>query len=66
MVLIRTYLSQLRNTSLEFEYEIFNKKTNQLLAKAGTQHVFINSQRRPVKIPEKINSLLEKVVLSNK
>jgi len=62
IVLIKTRITQIRNTSFKFEYELLNKKTNQLLATASTFHVFINSQRKPVQIPQKVRALLEKML----
>ena len=62
IVLIKTKVSQIRNASIRFEYEIFNKKTKQLFAVASTSHVFINFQRKPVQIPGKVKAALERIV----
>ena len=56
---IKTKVSQLKNSSLRFDYRIINKETGELLAEAYTTHVFIDSQRRPVRIPEQIKKVLE-------
>ena len=62
IVLIKTLITQIRNTSFKFEYELLNKQANQLLATASTSHVFINSQRKPVQIPHKLRDVLEKTL----
>jgi acyl-CoA thioester hydrolase len=58
IVEIKTKVSQLKNSSLRFDYSLINKESGELLAEAYTTHVFINNQRRPVRIPEKIREAL--------
>ncbi|MFC1709134.1 acyl-CoA thioesterase [Candidatus Omnitrophota bacterium] len=54
---IKTKVSQVRNSSLRFDYKLINKENGELLAEAYTTHVFIDSARRPVRIPEKIKKV---------
>ena len=54
IIVIKTKVSEIKNSSLRFDYELFNKDTNQLLVIAYTVHVFIDKDRRPVRIPQQI------------
>jgi len=58
IILIETKVSQVKNSSLRFDYRLINKDGGTLLAEAYTSHVFIDSQRKPVRIPEKIREVL--------
>ncbi len=58
IIVIETKVSQVKNSSLRFDYRLINKDGGILLAEAYTSHVFIDSQRRPVRIPEKIRAVL--------
>ena len=60
IVLIETKISKMKNTSLRFDYNLINKDTGKLLALAYTTHVFIDKNRKPVKIPEEIKEVLKK------
>ena len=59
IVVIKVKASLVKNSTLRFDYKLFNKENNALLAEAYTSHVFIDSERRrPVRMPDKIKSLL--------
>lgn len=58
LVLIRTSVSEIKKTSIKFEYEAFIKGTKKKLATGFTTHVFVNRAIRPTKMPEDIQSLV--------
>lgn len=60
IIVIVIKISFVKNSSFRFDYKLFNKANNELLAEAYTSHVFIDKDRRPVKIPEQIRNILEK------
>ncbi len=60
IIMIRIKVSQVKNSSLRFDYSLFNKENNELLAVAYTTHVFIDKDRRPVRMPKEIQNMFEK------
>ena len=58
IIVIKAKASRVKNSTLRFDYKLFNKENNALLAEAYTTHVFIDSERRPVRLPEKIKNVL--------
>jgi len=55
MVKVRSWVSELKISSLKFEYKIF--RGEQLLATGESSHVFTNNKGRPVRIPEEVRRL---------
>jgi acyl-CoA thioester hydrolase len=55
---IKTSFTLVRNSRLRFDYKLINKSDSLLLAEAFTAHVFIDKDRRPVKLPKKIMDVL--------
>ncbi|MFC2140292.1 acyl-CoA thioesterase [Candidatus Auribacterota bacterium] len=45
---------------LKFTYLIKNKMNEATVAKGCTTHVFIDKERRPLKVPPEINNIVEK------
>ena len=60
IIMIRIKVSQVKNSSLRFDYSLFNKENNELLVVAYTTHVFIDKDRRPVRMPQEIQNMFEK------
>lgn len=58
IIVVKTVASQVKNSGLRFDYKLINKESGILLAEANTAHVFIDNERKPVRIPDKIRSLL--------
>ena len=58
IIVVKTVASQVKNSSLRFDYKLIDKESGVLLAEAYTMHVFIDNERKPVRIPDKIKSLL--------
>jgi acyl-CoA thioester hydrolase len=57
LVGVQTWISDMKNTSLVFEYKVSLDKT--LLASGRTTHVFTDLSFRPVKIPLKLKETLK-------
>ena len=51
-ILVRTLISDVGNTSLKFENEVYKLPEKQLLCSGYTVHVLIDKSGRPTKIPE--------------
>lgn len=60
IILIRTKASRVKSSTLRFDYSLLNKKSGKLLAEAHTTHVFIDKNRKPVRMPQEVKNLLEK------
>ncbi|HAJ56466.1 MAG TPA: 4-hydroxybenzoyl-CoA thioesterase [Candidatus Omnitrophica bacterium] len=58
LIVIQSWPTDVKNSSLKFNYKVLRKKDNLLLAEGYTTHVLIDKDIKPRKIPEKIRSLL--------
>lgn len=58
IVVIETWPSDVKYSSLKFNYKTYRKKDRVLLASGYTTHVLIDRTLKPRKIPEKISMLL--------
>jgi len=59
IIILKTKVANIRNSSIRFDYEITNKKTNILLAEGYTVNVFINIKaKNPVRIPDGLRKAL--------
>jgi acyl-CoA thioester hydrolase len=58
LLIVRTSVSELRQSSMRFEYQVFNKQTQKLLATGFTIHVFVDSKLKPVRIPEEVKKIV--------
>ena len=54
-VRVESWVSELKNSSLKFEYELF--VGDRLVAKGESVHVFTNASGRPTRIPEEVRKL---------
>jgi acyl-CoA thioester hydrolase len=59
IILIKTKIAQVKSSALRFDYELFNKESGELLVEAYTTHVFIDKDRRPVRIPQEIKDIFK-------
>ena len=57
-VTVHTWPSDIKHSSLKFNYKVMRKKDGVLLAQGSTTHVLIDKDVKPRKIPEKIRALL--------
>lgn len=55
IVTIQTCISELKNSSLKFGYELFIG--DRLIATGESVHVFTNKSGRPTRIPEKVRNI---------
>jgi acyl-CoA thioester hydrolase len=56
IVRAQSWVSELKNTSLKFEYKLFVE--DRLVATGGSVHVFTNDAGKPVRIPEEIKKVV--------
>jgi len=54
LIIVRTWVSGLKKTSMRFSYEIRKKEGGERVADGYTVHVFANRSFKPVRIPELI------------
>ena len=54
LVLVRTSVSEIRKTSMRFEYRVLRKDTAELLTTGFSVHVCVDKGLRPVRIPEAV------------
>ncbi len=59
-VTIKCWISDVKNTSFTFDYEVLRDR--HLLASGKTVQVFINKDKRPIKIPANIRSVIERKI----
>lgn len=59
LVVLETSVEKIGNSSIKFNYKVFDKKTNELLAEAYTVNVFINKEVKPVRIPDDVRNALK-------
>ncbi|EOD00852.1 acyl-CoA thioesterase [Caldisalinibacter kiritimatiensis] len=56
-IIIKTKLIKVKGVRLEFNYEIYRKKDNILLAEGYTKHAFVDKELRPVNFRNKFKEL---------
>ena len=59
IVVVETRIAKVGNSSVEFHYDIRRKSGNLLLATGKTVNVFISRDRKPVRVPDEIRSILK-------
>jgi len=55
LIKIETWVSELKNTSLKFEYKLYAE--GKLIAAGDSLHVFTNKSGKPTKMPEEIRAI---------
>ena len=58
LLIVRTSVSEIRTSSIYFQYQILNKATQKLLVTGSSTHVFVNTELRPVRIPDEIREVV--------
>lgn len=58
VVVVETTPTQVKNSSLRFDYRVVRSSDKKLLCEGYTTHVLIDKEMKPKKIPEKIRALL--------
>ena len=60
LIIIKTAINDIGNSSIKFNYEIINKKNNKLLAEGYTVNIFADKKTmKSVKIPDSLRKALE-------
>ena len=60
IIIIKTTVENIGNSSIKFKYEIINKKNNNILAEGYTVNVFVNMKKgKSTKLPDKLRKGLE-------
>lgn len=63
LITIRTVVSQIRQSSLRFEYHVLKEGNSKPIATGYTVHVFSDRSFKPVQIPRGLKSKLELAAL---
>lgn len=58
LVMVRTWLKEIKSREFTLAYEVFNADTQQLLCTGWTKHFNVNTQWRVVAIPEDLRRLM--------
>lgn len=58
VIIIQTSVQNLTKASIKFNYKLFNKKNNQLLAEGYTVHIFVNLAGKPIRPPAIVKETL--------
>ena len=59
LIIIKTSIDNIGNSSIKFIYEIIRKKDNKLLAEGYTVNVFVNKKEiKSMEIPDKLRKVL--------
>jgi|SRR6185369_9318488 acyl-CoA thioester hydrolase len=61
-IIVRTYLKNLRDSLIHFEYELVRVSDNTLLAEGETTHVVTNAQMAKATLPEKYLSVFREAM----
>ena len=59
LLTIRTSVSQIRSSSLRFEYQVLKSGSAKPIAQGMTVHVFVDRGMRPVRAPRCVTELVE-------
>ena len=60
MIIIKTMVSNIGNSSIKFNYEIINKKNSKLLAEGHTVNVFVDKKTmKSARIPDSLRKALQ-------
>ncbi len=64
LVIVRTSVAYARQSSMRFEYEVFQKESKKKLVTGFSVHVFVDKTFKPTRIPEDVHALIEPFSLS--
>ena len=59
IVVVETRIEKIGNSSVEFNYKIYKKENNLLIATAKTINVFIKKNREKISVPDEVRKILE-------
>lgn len=58
LVTVRTSVSEIKRTSMKFEYEVFNGSASVPINTGFTTHVFVDKNMRPVRVPDEVQKIV--------
>jgi|GEM_PF-38130 len=58
IVIVRTSVSQIRRSSMRFEYKVFKNDSEKPVATGFSIHAFVDSTMKPVRVPDEIRQLV--------
>jgi len=58
LVIVRTSVSEIKISSIRFEYQVIMKETHQILATGFTVHVFVDENMKPVRMPAEVKDVV--------
>lgn len=58
LIIVRTSVSELKISSIHFEYQVLKKGDTRFVATGFTRHVFVDKNLRPVRMPEEVRSIV--------
>ena len=61
-IIIRTKLTKLKGVKLQFEYEIYRKEDNVLLAHGYTLHAFVDKELKPVNFKKNYKEVWDRLI----
>ncbi len=59
IITVRTVVSQMRQSSIRFDYQVFKNKGAKPVATGYTVHVFSGENLKPIRIPDNLRSQVE-------
>lgn len=58
-VTVRTSVAEMGNSTLRFEYQVMNAKTEQRIATGYTVHVFVDKSMKPCRVPAAVKDVVK-------
>ena len=58
LIVVRTSVAYARRTSMRFEYQVFLKGKEKILASGFSIHVFVDKKMKPARIPAEIQNVV--------
>lgn len=59
LLVVRTSVSELGRSSMRFEYQVFEKKSQKLLVSGFSVHVCVDRAMKPVRLPDSIKKIVK-------
>lgn len=59
-IVVKVWLSEMKRSSIRFDYEVLNETAGKLTTEGYTWHVLMGRQRKAVSIPPEVREMLER------
>lgn len=66
IVYVRTSVSLLKMSSMRFSYQVLNENKDTVIAYGHTTHIFVDDNKKPVKVPQKVRDIVTVYELKEK